>query len=119
MSNITQDGTQFSFGGLVLEVNGNDVIFQDISISEGTNIVDLEGSDGSIISQVFVSRPKEASGTAVVENNKPLLKRGDQFSFKIHGTDTSDTTFLITDTSTQKSGGSFSTQTFSARERLN
>lgn len=116
---ITQDGTNYSFGGLVVTINGSSYIMQDISVSQGTNVVDLEGSDGSIISQVFVSRPNEASGTAVVENNKPLLKRGDEFSFKIHETDTTATAFLITETSITKSNGSFSTQSFSARERLN
>jgi hypothetical protein len=116
---ITQDGQNYSFGGLVVAINGNDYIMQDISVSKGTNVVDLEGSDGSIISQVFVSRPNEASGTAVVENNKPLLTRGDEFSFTIHATDPAPTAFLITETSVTKSNGSFSTQSFSARERLN
>jgi len=116
---FTQDGSQYSFGGLVVQIAGQDYIMQDISITQGTNVVDLEGSDGSIISQVFVSRPNEASGTAVVENNKPLLKRGDEFSFKIHATDQNNTNFLITETSVTKSNGSFSTQSFSARERLN
>ena len=116
---ITQDGTNYSFGGLVVDINGSSYIMQDISVSQGTNVVDLEGSDGSIISQVFVSRPNEASGTAVVENNKPLLKRGDEFAFKIHETDAQPTSFLITETSVTKSNGSFSTQSFSARERLN
>lgn len=116
---ITQDGQNYSFGGLIVDILGSSYIMQDISVSQGTNVVDLEGSDGSIISQVFVSRPNEASGTAVVENNKPLLKRGDEFSFKIHETDTTATAFLITETSITKSNGSFSTQSFSARERLN
>ena len=73
----TIDGTNFSFGGLVVTISGEDYLFQEISVSEGTNVIELEGTDGDVISQVFVGRPREASGTAVVENDTPLLKRGD------------------------------------------
>tara|TARA_B100000902_G_C27307473_1_gene916360 strand:- start:1284 stop:1640 length:357 start_codon:yes stop_codon:yes gene_type:complete len=115
----TIDGSNYSFGGLVLTINTEEYLFQEISVSEGTNVIELEGSDGDIISQVFVGRPREASGTAVVENDTPLLKRGDEFSFKVHATETSDTTFLVTETSITKSNGAFSTQSFSARAKLN
>ena len=115
----TIDGDNYSFGGLVLTINGNEYLFEDISISEGTNVIELEGSDGDVISQVFVGRPKEASGTAVVENDTALLKRGDEFSFVIHPLDSSTTTFLVTETSITKSNGAFTTQSFSARAKLN
>jgi hypothetical protein len=116
---VTQDGTNYSFGGLVVTINSNEYLFQEISVSEGTNVIELEGTDGDIISQVFVGRPREASGTAVVENDTNLLKRGDEFSFQVHPTESDNTTFLITDTSITKSNGAFSTQTFSARAKLN
>jgi hypothetical protein len=116
---VTQDGTNYSFGGLVVTISGNEYLFQEISVSEGTNVIELEGSDGDIISQVFVGRPREASGTAVVENDTPLLKRGDEFSFLVHDTEQNNTTFLITETSVTKSNGAFSTQSFSARAKLN
>lgn len=116
---VTIDGNNYSFGGLVTTINGNDYLFQEISVSEGTNVIELEGSQGEVISQVFVQRPKEASGTAVVENDMPLLKQGDEFSFQIHAQDSSDTTFLVTETSISKSNGAFTTQSFSARAKLN
>ena len=116
---VTIDGDNYSFGGLVVSIAGNEYLFQEISVSEGTNVIELEGSDGDVISQVFVGRPREASGTAVVENDTPLLKRGDEFSFTVHPTEAGDTVFLITETSVSKSNGSFSTQTFSARAKLN
>ena len=116
---VTIDGSNDSFGGLVVGINGNDYLFQEISVSEGTNVIELEGSDGDIISQVFVGRPREASGTAVVENDTALLKRGDEFSFQVHPTENSNTTFLVTETSVTKSNGAFSTQSFSARAKLN
>ena len=115
----TIDGTNFSFGGLVVTISGEDYLFQEISVSEGTNVIELEGTDGDVISQVFVGRPREASGTAVVENDTPLLKRGDEFSFQVHPTETAATTFFITETSITKSNGAFSTQSFSARAKLN
>ena len=115
----TIDGSNFSFGGLVVTINGNEYLFQEISVSEGTNVIELEGTDGDVISQVFVGRPREASGTAVVENDTALLKRGDAFSFQVHPTEAADTTFLITETSITKSNGAFSTQSFSARAKLN
>ena len=116
---VTKDGENYSFGGLVTTIGGNEYLFQEISVSEGTNVIELEGSEGEVISQVFVARPKEASGTAVVENDTPLLKQGDEFSFKIHELDNSDTTFLVTETSISKSNGSFTTQSFSAKAKLN
>ena len=116
---VTIDGSNYSFGGLVVNINGNDYLFQEISVSEGTNVIELEGSDGDLISQVFVGRPREASGTAVVENDTALLKRGDEFSFQVHPTENSNTTFLVTETSVTKSNGAFSTQSFSARAKLN
>jgi len=116
---VTIDGDNYSFGGLVVSIAGNEYLFQEISVSEGTNVIELEGSDGDVISQVFVGRPREASGTAVVENDTPLLKRGDEFSFTVHPTESADTVFLITETSVSKSNGAFSTQTFSARAKLN
>lgn len=115
----TIDGANYSFGGLVVAIAGNDYLFQEIGISEGTNVIELEGTDGDIISQVFVGRPREASGTAVVENDTPLLKRGDEFSFQVHPLESSNTTFLVTETSITKSNGAFTTQSFSARAKLN
>lgn len=115
----TIDGDNYSFGGLVLSINGAEYLFQDISISEGTNVIELEGSDGDVISQVFVGRPREASGTAVVENDTALLKRGDEFSFSVHPLESANTTFLVTETSITKSNGAFTTQSFSARAKLN
>ena len=115
----TIDGSNFSFGGLVVTINGNEYLFQEISVSEGTNVIELEGPAGDVMSQVFVGRPREASGTAVVENDTDLLKRGDAFSFQVHPTESADTTFLITETSITKSNGAFSTQSFSARAKLN
>ena len=114
----TIDGSNYSFGGLVLTINSSEYLFQEIGVSEGTNVIELEGSDGDIISQVFVGRPREASGTAVVENDTPLLKRGDEFSFKVHPLESGNTTFLVTETSITKSNGAFSTQSFSARAKL-
>ena len=90
----TIDGANYSFGGLVVTIAGNEYLFQEIGISEGTNVIELEGTDGDIISQVFVGRPREASGTAVVENDTPLLKRGDEFSFQVHALEDADTTFF-------------------------
>jgi hypothetical protein len=115
----TIDGANYSFGGLVVTIAGNEYLFQEIGISEGTNVIELEGTDGDIISQVFVGRPREASGTAVVENDTPLLKRGDEFSFQVHALEDADTTFLVTETSITKSNGAFTTQSFSARAKLN
>ncbi len=116
---VTIDGDNYSFGGLVVQISGREYLFQEISVSEATNVIELEGSDGDIISQVFVGRPREASGTAVVENDTALLKRGDEFSFQVHPIESGDTTFLITETSVSKSNGAFSTQSFSARAKLN
>lgn len=113
---VTIDGNQYSFGGLTTSINGGTYLFQDISVSEGTNVIELEGSQGEVISQVFVSRPAEASGTAVVSNDTPLLKQGDEFTMDLGGT---GATFLVTETSISKSNGAFTTQSFSARAKLN
>jgi hypothetical protein len=116
--NITIDGDNYQFGGLVTTINGQQYIFQELTVSNGTNVIELEGSQGEVISQVFIGRPKEASGTAILETDTALLVRGDEFTAElVAGQGTS--TFLITETSISKSNGAFSTQTFSAREKLN
>jgi len=116
--NITIDGDNYQFGGLVTSINGNEYIFQELTVSNGTNVIELEGSQGEVVSQVFIGRPKEASGTAILEKDTALLQRGDEFSAElIEGA--GSTNFLITETSVTKSNGAFSTQSFSAREKLN
>ena len=116
--NITIDGDNYQFGGLVTSINGQEYIFQELTVSNGTNVIELEGSQGEVISQVFVGRPKEASGTAILETGTSLLKRGDEFTAElIQGS--GDVTFIVTETSVSKSNGAFSTQSFSAREKLN
>lgn len=116
--NITIDGDNYQFGGLVTTINGNEYIFQELTVSNGTNVIELEGSQGEVISQVFIGRPKEASGTAILETDTALLVRGDEFTAELVSGQ-GLTTFLITETSISKSNGAFSTQTFSAREKLN
>jgi len=116
--NITIDGDNYQFGGLVTTINGNEYIFQELTVSTGTNVIELEGSQGEVISQVFVGRPKEASGTAILETDTALLVRGDEFTAELVSGQ-GITTFIITETSISKSNGAFSTQTFSAREKLN
>jgi hypothetical protein len=116
--NITIDGDNYQFGGLVTSINGQEYIFQELTVSNGTNVIELEGSQGEVISQVFIGRPMEASGTAILEKDTALLQRGDEFTASlVEGQDAK--TFLITETSVTKSNGAFSTQSFSAREKLN
>jgi hypothetical protein len=109
---VTRDGTQYTFGGAVIDIDGNNYLLQDFSVSEGTNVIELEGSDGSVISQVFVGRPKELSGTAVVDASNPNLTQGQEFALE-------GVNYLVTETSVSRSNGSFATQSFSAREKLN
>lgn len=116
--NITIDGDNYQFGGLVTTINGQEYIFQELSVTNGTNVIELEGSQGEVISQVFVGRPKEASGTAILEIDTDPLKRGDEFTAELV-TGQGTTTFFVTETSITKSNGAFSTQSFSAREKLN
>lgn len=116
--NITIDGDNYQFGGLVTTINGQQYIFQELTVSNGTNVIELEGSQGEVVSQVFIGRPKEATGTAILEKDTSLLKRGDEFTAElVDGAGT--TSFLVTETSITKSNGAFSTQSFSAREKLN
>lgn len=112
------DGNEYDFGGIETSINGATYIFQDITVSDGTNIIELEGAQGETVSQVFVGRPKEVSGTAILKKDTSLLARGDEFSNDgIPGA--GSTTFIITETSVTKSNGAFATQSFSAREKLN
>lgn len=116
--NITIDGDNYQFGGLVTTINSQEYIFQELTLTNGTNIIELEGSQGEVLSQVFIGRPVECSGTAILEKDTNLLKRGDEFTASlVQGAD--EKTFLITETSVTKSNGAFSTQSFSAREKLN
>jgi hypothetical protein len=55
----TIDGANYSFGGLVVTIAGNEYLFQEIGISEGTNVIELEGTDGIHNPKLFSPRKAE------------------------------------------------------------
>ena len=112
MSNVTLDAEQgLEFGGISVTIDGTEFMFQDFSESSSTNVVELDGEEGQAIAQAFIGRPKEISGTAVTKGSGRLT-RGNEFSHD-------GITYIITETSVSRSNGSFATQSFSAREKIN
>ena len=111
-TNVIKDITDQEFGGISVDVgNAGNVLLQDFSISEGTNIVELEGDEGQVVAQAFVKRPREMSGTAV-SNGGGTFSRGDEFPYD-------GGTWLVIETTQNRSNGAFATQGFTAREKIN
>jgi hypothetical protein len=111
MSSVILDTAGQQFGGISVDAGGGSVLLQDFTISEGTNVVELEGDEGQVIAQAFVQRPREMSGTAVSDGSG-TFSRGNEFSYD-------GGTWLVIETSQSRSNGSFATQGFTAREKIN
>ena len=108
---VILDTNNQEFGGISVNAGGGAVLLQDFSISEGTNIVELEGAEGEVIAQAFVQRPREMSGTAV-SDGAGTFSRGDTFQYD-------GGTWLVIETTQNRSNGAFATQGFTAREKVN
>lgn len=108
--NIThQPAGVYEFGSKTVEINGNQYILQDFSISRPSNIVELEGSQGEVIACVSVQKLEELSGSFVKETAKPDPALGDTFT--LEGKE-----YFLVETSESRSNGSFAIISFSARE---
>lgn len=108
---VILDTNNQEFGGVSVDAGGGSVLLQDFSISEGTNVVELEGDQGQVIAQAFVQRPREMSGTAVSDGSGTFT-RGDEFTYD-------GGTWLVIETTQNRSNGAFATQGFTAREKVN
>lgn len=108
---VVLDANGQQFGGVSVNAGGGDMLLQDFTISNGTNVVELEGAEGEVIAQAFIARPEEMSGTAVSDGNGSFT-RGDEFSYD-------GKTWIVTETSQSRSNGSFATQSFTARTKIN
>ncbi len=108
---VILDTNNQEFGGISVDAGGGSVLLQDFTISDGTNVVELEGDQGQVIAQAFVQRPKEMTGTAVSDGSGTFT-RGNEFDYN-------GTTFIVTETSQSRSNGSFATQGFTARQKIN
>lgn len=106
---LDTDGQEF--GGISVDAGGGSVLLQDFSITEGTNIVELEGDEGQVVAQAFVQRPREMSGTAVSDGSGTFT-RADEFQYD-------STTWMVIETTKNRSNGAFATQGFTAREKIN
>lgn len=108
---VILDTNNQEFGGISVDAGGGSVLLQDFSISEGTNVVELEGDQGQVIAQAFVQRPREMSGTAVSDGSGTFT-RGDTFNYD-------GGNWLVIETTQNRSNGAFATQGFTAREKVN
>lgn len=108
---VTLDSNGQEFGGVSVDAGGGIMLLQDFTISNGTNVVELEGDEGQVIAQAFIERPEEMSGTAVSDGTGNFT-RGDDFLYD-------SKTWIITETSQSRSNGSFATQSFTARTKIN
>ena len=108
---VILDTNNQEFGGISVNAGGGAVLLQDFSITEGTNIVELEGDQGQVVAQAFVQRPREMSGTALSDGQGSFI-RGDEFSYN-------NNTWIVIETTQNRSNGAFATQGFTAREKVN
>ena len=105
------DANGQQFGGVSVDAGGGNMLLQDFTISNGTNVVELEGAEGEVIAQAFIARPKEMTGTAVSDGTG-TFSRGSTFGYE-------GDTWIVTETSQSRSNGSFATQSFTARTQIN
>jgi hypothetical protein len=108
---VTLDTNGQDFGGISVDVGSGSVLLQDFSVTEGTNIIELEGDQGQVVAQAFVQRPREMSGTAVSDGTATFT-RGDEFDYN-------SKTWMVIETTQNRSNGAFATQGFTAREKIN
>jgi hypothetical protein len=108
---VTLDTNGQDFGGISVDVGSGSVLLQDFSVTEGTNIIELEGDQGQVVAQAFVQRPREMSGTAVSDGTGTFT-RGDEFTYNAR-------TWMVIETTQNRSNGAFATQGFTAREKIN